>query len=243
VNRGNIDGSPVKEEALAIAGVTKDYRGLRPLRIERLELAVGDHVAILGLDPPAVGVLVDLVTGVTLPDRGDVRIFGRSSASIASGDEWLQLADRFGIVSDRAVLLEALTTIQNLALPFSLDIEPPSDDLRARATVLANEVGLAPEAWDRPVGELDAVDRLRIRVGRAVALDPAVLILEHPTADVPGTTVEALARDIRRVAEGRGAATITLTADQTFATAVAGRVLKAEPSTGKLRPPRRFGIF
>jgi predicted ABC-type transport system involved in lysophospholipase L1 biosynthesis ATPase subunit len=233
----------VNEEALGLAGVVKDYRGLRPLRIEQLNLAIGEHVAILGLDPPAVAVLVDLVTGVTLPDRGDVRIFGQSSASIANGDEWLLLADRFGIVSDRAVLLEALTTIQNLALPFSLDIEPPSDDLRARAASLAAEVGLPPDSWDRPVGELGPVDRLRVRVGRAVALDPSVLILEHPTAEVPKETVERLGRDIRRVADGRGAATITFTVDHVFAAVVAQRVLKAEPSSGKLRPPKRFGIF
>lgn len=233
----------MSEEALGLAGVIKDYRGLRPLRIERLSVTIGEHVAILGLDPPAVAVLVDLVTGVTLPDRGDVRIFGQSSASIANGDEWLLLADRFGIVSERAVLLDALTTIQNLALPFSLDIEPPSDDVRERAASLAAEVGLSADMWDRPVGELGPVERLRVRVGRAVALDPSVLILEHPTAGVPKEAVERLGREVRRVADRRGAATITLTIDQAFAAVVAQRVLKAEPSSGALRPPKRFGLF
>lgn len=233
----------VNKEALGLAGVIKDYRGLRPLRIEEFALALGEHVAILGLDPPAVGVLIDLVTGVTLPDRGNVRLFGQSSAAIANGDEWLALADRFGIVSDRAVLLDAMSTIQNLAMPFSLDIEPPSADLRARAEALAVEVGLAAASWDCPVGDLGPVDRLRIRIGRAIALDPSVLILEHPTAEVPPDTAETLARTIRAVADRRGSATLSLTVDHTFASAIAQRVLKAEPSTGKLRPPKRFGLF
>jgi len=133
--------------------------------------------------------------------------------------------------------------VQNLALPFSLDIEPPSAELRAKAESLAQEVGLAESLWDAPVGNLEATDRLRVRLGRAIALDPSVLILEHPTAEVPSHMVEAIGRVIRAVADRRGAATMTLTVDQTLAELLAQRVLKAEPATGKLRPPKRFGWF
>ncbi len=102
--------------------VSKDYHALRPLRIARLAIAPRDRVALLGLDQTAAEVLVNLITGATLPDHGDVRVFGRSTAAIADSQAWLALLDRFGIASERAVLLDHLSLIQNLCVPFSLDI-------------------------------------------------------------------------------------------------------------------------
>ncbi len=108
---------------------------------------------------------VNLVTGATLPDRGVVTIFGRPTSSIDDSAEWLAVVDRFGIVSERAVLLDALSVIQNLSIPFTLEIEPPPDDVRERAAALAREVGLEEHDWSRPVADLDAAGRLRLRAG------------------------------------------------------------------------------
>ena len=67
----------------------KDYRGLRPLRIERLTLAAGEQVALLGFDQPAAEVFVNLITGATLPDPGEVRVLGRPTAAITDSADWL----------------------------------------------------------------------------------------------------------------------------------------------------------
>jgi ABC-type taurine transport system ATPase subunit len=224
---------------LEISNLSKDYRGLRPLRIERLSLAGGDHVAIVGMDQPAAETLVNLITGASLPDHGDVRVFGRPTAAIENGSEWLAIVDRFGIVTDRAVLLDPLSVVQNLAMPFSLDIEPPSHDLRMKAVALAREVGLHEAQWDRPVSELDGAARARLRLGRALALDPAVVLMEHATAAVERDAVAAFGRAVRGAAQRRGAATLTLTADLDLAAAVAARVLTLDPATGRLSPRRR----
>ena len=82
---------------LEIAAVTKQYGALRPLRVELLSLSEGDHVALLGFDQPAAEVLINLMTGATLPDTGHVRVFGRATADIADSTDWLATLDRFGI--------------------------------------------------------------------------------------------------------------------------------------------------
>jgi len=228
----------VSEPLLELTAIVKDYRGLRPLRIERLALAPAEQVAILGIDQMAAEVLVNLLTGVTLPDRGSVRLFGRDSASIAGSEEWLALVDRFGIVSRRAVLLEAMTVAQNLAVPFSLEIEPLSSALRERAIAAGREAGLADDDWDRRVSALDGGRRLRVRVARALALDPAIVLLEHPTADVARVDAAPLGRDVRKLLEHRGAAGLTLTADPDLA-AASPRVLEFDPSSGRLVEQRR----
>ena len=225
--------------ALHISGLLKDYRGLRPLRIERLEVARGEHVAILGLDQPAAETLTNLITGASLPDAGDVQVFGRSTADIADSTAWLDLVDRFGIMTDRAVLLDGLSVVQNLAMPFSLDIEPPSAELRDKAIALGRSAGLSDDLWDRAVSALDGAARARVRLGRALALEPQMLLLEHPTAGVDRAHVTALGGDIRAAAERRGAASLALTADAGFAHAVAARVLMLDPATGGLTQRRR----
>jgi len=223
---------------IQIADLSKAYGALRPLRIASLSVAAGESVAIVGLDRPAAEMFVNLLTGATLPDRGAVEVFGRTTSSIEDSDAWLALVDRFGIVSERAVLLDGLSVAQNLAVPFTLEIEPPPDDVRRRVEALAAEVGLDAGALSRPAGEIDATMRARMRVARALALDPDVLLIEHLSADVPRAEVAALGSSIRRVAEQRGAAVIVATMDLEFARAVAQRVLTLEPATGKFSTRR-----
>lgn len=224
---------------LRFSAVIKDYQGLRPLRIADLEVASRDQLAIVGLDRPAAEVFISLATGATLPDRGNIHLFGRPTDAIRDSSDWLATLDRFGIVTDRAVLLDALSVIQNLAVPFSLEIEPPPPDVHARARALAGEVGLDESVWDRPAANLDGAGCLRVRLARALALDPSVLVLEHPTATLPPGETASFARQIRAVSERRGLATVTLTADLEFASAIAARVLILDPATGRLSLLRR----
>jgi ABC-type transporter Mla maintaining outer membrane lipid asymmetry ATPase subunit MlaF len=224
----------VSAPVLELSDVSKDYRGLRPLRIARLSIAAAEQIAVVGLDRAAAEVFVNLVTGATLPDVGEVRMFGRPTAAIADSADWLAVVDRFGIVSERAVLLEGLSVVQNLAVPFTLEIEPPPADIRERVVTLAREVGLPESVWTRPVAELDGAGRLRVKLARALALDPAVVLLEHPTAAIAPDDIVPLGAHIRAIARRRGAAAVALTADRNFANAVATRVLMLEAATGRL---------
>jgi ABC-type transporter Mla maintaining outer membrane lipid asymmetry ATPase subunit MlaF len=223
---------------IELSDVSKAYGALRPLRIARLSVAAGESVAIIGLDQPGAEVFLNLLTGATLPDRGGIQVFGRSTSAIADSTEWLAFVDRFGIVSERAVLLEGLSVAQNLAVPYTLEIEPPPDDVRAKIEALAEEVGIDAGAWSRAIREIDAAARARVRLARALALDPAVLLVEHLSAGLPREQAAPLGASIRRVAGRRGAAVITATADLEFARAVASRVLRLEPATGTLSERR-----
>jgi len=224
---------------IEVTAVSKDYHGLRPLRIEKLTLEERDLVAILGLDQPMAETLVNLVTGATLPDRGEVTLFGRPTTAINDSTEWLSVVDRFGIVSERAVLLDALSVIQNLAIPFTLDIDPLPGDVRERAVLLAREGGLPEIDWLRSVSELEAGGRIRIRLARALALDPNVLLLEHANAGLPADAATVLGADVRRIASNRGCALVALTAAPEFAVAVSPRVLLLDAASGRLSERRR----
>lgn len=230
-----------QDPVVDIAGLVKHYGGLRPLRLASLVMNEGERVALSGMDGAAAELFVNLMTGSSLPDEGTIRVFGRSTADIANGDEWLASLDRFGILSDRAVLLEGATLADNLALPFTLDIDPMSDETRARVSALAAECGIDARWLDRAVAEAPAAVRARAHLARAVALSPSLLLAEHPTAIVPEEDRRALAEDFARLTRERGLTTLVVTADAAFAQAVAERVLTLEPATGKLIAAKKPG--
>jgi len=229
--------------ALELEAVVKDYRGLRPLRIASLAVDSGDRVAIAGLDRAAAEVFVDLVNGALLPDAGVVRVLGRSTADITEGDDWLAWLDAFGILTPRAVLLESSTLAQNLALPLSLDFDPMPAGLRAQVEALAAEVELPAERLDRPIGDLPPVVRLRAQLAKALALDPKVVLLEHPTLSLAAEDVRPFAETVRRLATARQLTLVALTEDATFADVVATQAYKLNGGTGALTSSRGWRRF
>ena len=226
---------PSNDVLVRLRGVSKDYRSLRPLRIAELDLTPGRSLALLGFDQTMAEVFVDLITAAVLPDSGEIVAFGQHTSSIADPGSWLTTLDQFGLFTERAVLVEQFTVEQNLALPLSITVEHMTPEIRARVGELASEIGLAKELH-RQAGVLGPAMRARIRLGRALALFPKVFVAEHPNATLSGQDATDLGTDMARVIEARGIASVVLTADQSFARAVAKEVLVLEPATGALKP-------
>jgi branched-chain amino acid transport system ATP-binding protein len=219
-----------------LRGVTKDYHGLRPLRIADLTLREGQSLALMGFDRATAEVVVNLITGANLPDTGTVTVFGQPTTAITTADDWVATLDRFGLISERAVLVDRFSGEQNLAMPLSLEVEEMSPALRRQVQQLADEVMLAREDLKKPTGALSPAAQLRLRLGRALAMNPRVLLAEHPNAFISADDAPAFAADYARVIAARALASLVLTADRTFAAAVADEVLTLEPATGVLKP-------
>ncbi len=222
--------------AVELRDVEKDYRTLRPLRVRALNLHEGESIALLGFDQAAAEVLVNLITAATVPDAGEVRVFGRATASIADAESWLTSLDAFGIVSERAVVLDNMTVADNLIMPLTMAVHDVDTATRAKVEAIAEEVGLSRSDLPRPVAALSPAGRLRLRLGRAVAPEPRILLAEHPNAMLEAADVAAFAADYARVVANHKFASILLTADSTFAAAAATRVFTLQPATGELKP-------
>ncbi|MDQ3346660.1 MAG: hypothetical protein M3545_01690 [Acidobacteriota bacterium] len=228
---------------LEMTGIRKNYGALRPLRIQSLTVRRSERVAIAGLDAPAAESLVNLVTGASVPDEGEVRVFGRATTDVVDGDEWLSSLDRFGIVSDRAVLLEGAALLQNLALPFTLEIDPVSSGTRAHVERLAAECGIAAEWLDQPSAALPPAVRVRAHLVRALALGPEILLMEHSSATLPDGERRPFGAVVRRVCEARALTAVIVSLDAEFSTAAADRILTLEPASGGLKDSSRKGWF
>jgi predicted ABC-type transport system involved in lysophospholipase L1 biosynthesis ATPase subunit len=224
----------MSDPLLEIRGLVKDYQSLRPLRIRNLVVEPAAVLTLTGFDAPAAEIFVHLVTGAALPDEGTITLFRTDTRGITDAEAWLRALDGVGLMSHRAVLIDGLSVLQNVAMPLTLDVDPIDPAYLPAAEALAREAGIAASSWNQPLGRVDPEINLRVRLARAVAPNPRLLIAEHPSAALPRDAAPRVAADLARIARSRSAALVTLTADAAWAEAVGGDVLVLQPGSGEL---------
>jgi ABC-type lipoprotein export system ATPase subunit len=230
----------VSEPLLEISGLEKDYHTLRPLRIRQFTVRAGDVFAISGIDVLGAETFVHLVTGATLPDAGDVLLFGRNTRGITDGEAWLKSLDGIGMITARGILIEAFSVLQNIALSLTLDVDPIDARVIPQAGALARDVGIAANLFDVPVAKVAPDVKMRVHLGRALALGPKLLVAEHPSAALPRESVAQFGADLGHVARARTLGLIVITADDSLAKAVGGTRLELVAATGELRTLSRI---
>jgi len=222
---------------LEITGLRKDFQALRPLRLANLAVNPGDIVSIGGIDAIAAATLVHLITGAALPDEGDVTLFGQNTRAITDSDAWLKSLDGIGMVTARGILIEMFTILQNIAMSFTLDVDPVDPRVIPEASALAREVGIDSALIDVPAGKTGPDVQMRVHLARSLALGPRLLIADHPSASLPRETVSAFGADLSRIVQSRRLALLAITADDVLAKAIGGRRLELVAASGELRAP------
>jgi putative ABC transport system ATP-binding protein len=222
---------------LEIRGLVKNYQALRPLRIRELIVAPDAVMSIAGLDAVAAETFNHLVTGAALPDEGDVIVFGENTRAITDSTAWLKSLDRLGMVTARGILIEAFSVLQNVAMSFTLDVDPVDPRVVPQAGAVARDAGIDAALFDVPAGKVAPETQMRVHLARALALGPQLLIAEHPSAALPRNAVAAFGADLVNAARSRGVALLAITADDVLAKAIGGQRLELVPATGELRAP------
>ncbi|MFB3853399.1 MAG: ATP-binding cassette domain-containing protein [Vicinamibacterales bacterium] len=219
---------------MEVSALAKSYGGLRPLRLRELAVRRGEVVAVSGLDAAAAQTLANLILGAILPDSGEVKVGGRSTRLLADAREWLAFSEQVGLVSCRVVLLEGFTVAQNLAVPFTLDLDAVPDEAAALSRRLADEVGLSEGETNARLSATSPLVHLKVQLARSLAFNPELVVLEHPTALLAGHPSETLASALRQAVRTRQSAALALTNDGVFARLAADRTFSLRPNTGRL---------
>jgi len=192
-----------------------------------LDLAVlpGERVAIVGASGVGKSTLLHLLGCLDRPTEGAVRfdggdVFDRSEADLAAFR-----SREIGFVFQFHQLLADFTALENVMMAGLIGREP-RNEVRERATMLLDRVGLGPRLHHRP-GELSGGEQQRVAVARSVMRRPRLLLADEPTGNLdPGTgeRVQDLLIDLNRET---GAALVVATHNERFASAL-GRCLRLE---------------
>ena len=171
----------------------------------------GRVTAVTGRSGSGKTTLLRLLAGLELPDAGAVTVLGAPISSLDRAQRAAFRRDHVGVVGQDARLVEFLSALENVELGLSLrGVTAEAAAQPARSALAA--VGLA-ELADRRANELSAGERERVAIARAIAVRPAVLLADEPTARLDEANARAVAELLARLARESGTAVVCATHD------------------------------
>jgi len=179
---------------LEARGLSRSFGGLRAVAGLDLTVALGEMLGLIGPNGAGKTTVFNLLSGFLAPDGGDVRFNGRSIVGLPPHAICrLGLARTFQITRPFA----RMTVLENVRVG-ALARHPQAPEALGRAREVVERVGLGARAGVAATA-LTIAERKRLELARALATEPALLLLDEVMAGLNPTEVEAIIRLIRDV--------------------------------------------
>ena len=192
--------------ALSVQKVTKTYGATVALNAAEFSVTAGEVHALLGENGAGKSTVVKLLSGLILPDRGRIELFGQPAVLSRPAE-----AQRLGVQTafQELTLVRDLTVADNMLLPRApaglLGQLRRRDGERLVAAHFAT-LGLDDIDPRAEVGALDLALRQKIEIARALFRRPRILLLDEPTSTLSGRDIDWLGAQIE--AQRRAGVTI-----------------------------------
>lgn len=211
---------------LEACGLVRTYRlgrsEVHALQGVDLRVEGGEFLAIMGPSGSGKSTLLNLLGGLDIPDRGEVRYRGQG-LSRQSRNALAEFRGRkVGFVFQTFNLIPTFSALRNVELPLVFE-GVARRERRARAQARLDQVGLAARLHHRP-GELSGGEQQRVAIARALVTDPEVLLCDEPTGNLDsasGAQIMALLAELNRQ---RGITVIVVTHEPEVARLAGRRV-------------------
>lgn len=209
---------------ISIRGLTKRYGANTVLDGIDLDIAAGERVAIIGPSGTGKSTLLRCLNYLDRPESGVIRIGDLSvDAATASAAQILALRRNTSFVFQNYALFANKSARDNISEALIAVQRKPRAEAEARAAEILREIGLADKAASYPAA-LSGGQQQRIGIGRAMALDAALMLLDEPTSALDPEWVGEVLDLMRRVAERRQTMLI-VTHEMQFAREIADRII------------------
>lgn len=163
------------------------------LRVDRLEIAEGERLALIGPSGSGKTTLLNLLAGILRPRSGQIRLAGREVTTLSDAERRAHRIANVGMVFQEFELLDYLSALENILLPLRVTPSLRADRAaRSRARELALALGVA-HTLGRGPARLSQGERQRIAICRALVARPSVIMGDEPTGNLdPGTAGSTL---------------------------------------------------
>jgi branched-chain amino acid transport system permease protein len=222
---------------LVVSGLAKSFGGIEALAGVDFELAPGEILGLIGPNGSGKTTLVNLITGLERPDAGTVRFRGREISGLRP-----HFIARLGIGRSfqAANLVETMTALDTVSMAhlaargkislcraFSERQHGAIADAARRAAMQAlARLGAESDAA-QSCGSLPQGARRRVEIARAVALEPAILLLDEPAAGLTEREQADLAGRLAALASG-GTSLVVIEHNMRFLMPLAHRLICLE---------------
>jgi putative ABC transport system ATP-binding protein len=186
-----------------------------------LEIADGEHVAIMGPSGSGKSTLLHILGLLDRPTAGRYVLDGRDVTDLGDDEQARTRREKIGFVFQFFHLVPYLTAAENVELPMMLAGIAPGERSARVAAALAG-MGLSDRTDHRPE-QLSGGQRQRVAIARATVMSPAVLLADEPTGNLDrrsGEDVMRILEDLNR----RGITLVVVTHDPEIAARARRRV-------------------
>jgi osmoprotectant transport system ATP-binding protein len=206
--------------AIAFEAVSRTYSGRPVLDAISFSIANGEFLAIVGPSGSGKTTLLRLINRLSEPSSGTVRVGGDDLTTL----DPIDLRRRTGYVFQGVGLFPHLTVAENIAITPKL-LGWDAARRKGRADELLTLVRLDAGYGVRFPHELSGGERQRVGVARALAAQPAVVLMDEPFSALDALTRDALGEDYRQLHKTLGLTSVMITHDMLEALLLADRIM------------------
>ena len=222
-----------------VENLVKAYNGRQVLNVPALDVRRGEILGLVGPSGAGKSTLLRLLTLLEAPTGGRIAFEGRWFASPAEAP--LELRRRVALVFQRPILLSA-SVFDNVA--YGLRIRG-CRDVRSRVEEVLARVGMLP-MQHAPSRTLSGGELQRVALARALVVEPEVLLLDEPTANLDPGHVKAIEAIVREANRAHGTTVVLVTHNifqarrlaQRVGLLVGGRLVEVAPAQAFFQAPQ-----
>jgi putative ABC transport system ATP-binding protein len=145
-----------------------------------LTIPAGQFVAIVGASGSGKSTLLGLLAGLDTPSAGEIWLDGVPIHHLVEAELAAVRGKKIGFVFQSYQLIQTLTALENVLLPFELNVEGNG---LAQARRLLDEVGLKERVDHYPV-QLSGGEQQRVALARAFVVEPPIVMADEPTGNL-----------------------------------------------------------
>jgi phospholipid/cholesterol/gamma-HCH transport system ATP-binding protein len=212
-----------KEKVIFIKGLYKSFGENHVLRGIDLDVYKGENVVVLGRSGTGKSVLIKIIAGLLMPDKGQVNVLGMEVEALTK-EELRTLRLKLGFSFQNSALYDSMTVKENLEFPLVRNSKSLSRaEVNNAVETVLDAVGLSQTINQMP-SELSGGQRKRIGIARTLILQPEIMLYDEPTAGLDPITCIEINDLINEVQEKYHTSSIIITHDLTCAKATGDRV-------------------
>jgi putative ABC transport system ATP-binding protein len=187
-----------------------------------LTISAGEFVAVVGPSGNGKSTLLNLLTGIDRPCRGEIVVNDIALHSLREEQLSIWRGTAVGIVFQFFQLLPSLNLLQNILLPMDFVGKLPKRERLERAKYLLNLVGLGDQGQKLP-SQVSGGQQQRAAIARALANDPALIVADEPTGNLDTATADAVF-DLFSTLQQQGKTLVIVTHNEELAQSASRRI-------------------